>query len=300
MTPTERNNAVVARHLEALANSAKDYTLAVFANSSSGGGTSGGSAGNVGVLDTVPSTVDGGLWYEMIGDAPYLKLRKGNYEYRFPYDRLKFVGDVSDALAAYLPFTNSTTADASGNEWATYGNPAIQDGKLYVNGSCIYNTTIADSIGSLPWTVDFWATVAGNGGSDYAMFFGMYNANYGTSGIGKDYWISAGWNGDHSTISILLCNDDTDINPTTLTPVVSWNARHHYAMTYDGSFLRYFIDGVLVWSKEHDVTLGGQFVIGGEAGISRFSNAYIDHFRVFKGAAVWTSDFTPPTESDYV
>ena len=37
MTTQEGNNAVVARHLEALANAAKDYTLAELANITVGG-----------------------------------------------------------------------------------------------------------------------------------------------------------------------------------------------------------------------------------------------------------------------
>lgn len=49
-------------------------------------------ANSVIVLDTVASTVDGAIWYEVVNNAPVLKLRSGNYEYAFAYDSMEIRG----------------------------------------------------------------------------------------------------------------------------------------------------------------------------------------------------------------
>ena len=285
MTSADGNNPVVARHLEALANAAKDYTLAKLANISSG---SGGSA-NVGVLDTVSSTVDGGFWYELVDNVPCLKLRKGNYEYSFKIDgKITFVGDANDAPVAYLPFI-TTLDDACGNAWTSFGKPAVQDDTLYLNGSSyLYNSDISASIGSDPWTIDFWANCTSN--ADYNSFFGTFNVL--NSDIGR--WICVLWNSGNPMLN--FANDDTTISLS-----LKLNERHHYALTYDSSNIRFFVDGSLKQTLSRSVQLGGNFYIGlrpyqdGDA----YFHGYIDHFRIHK-SVLWTSDFTPPTNADYV
>ena len=77
---TNDQNIVRGRHLDSLAADAKRFTLeqnlalnqaiqAELANA----GTSGGSV----VLDTVPATVDRGLWLDVSGSSPVLKVRHG-------------------------------------------------------------------------------------------------------------------------------------------------------------------------------------------------------------------------------
>lgn len=76
---TNDQNIVRGRHLDSLAADAKRFTLeqnlalnqaiqAELANA--------GTSGNV-VLDTVPATVDGGLWLDVSGSSPVLKVRHG-------------------------------------------------------------------------------------------------------------------------------------------------------------------------------------------------------------------------------
>lgn len=243
-----------------------------------------GSAGGT-VLDTVPSTVDGELWYEVSNGAPALWLHKGNYDYRFDFDRLRLADDTNRWLVAYLPFTNNF-ADACGNEWTATGNPSIVDGALYLNGSCcLTNSTISDSIGELPWTIDFWVSATGE-----SRLFGTFNAKYNRGQ--KNQWVSAFWENGHVTLHFY---DHPEAGQITVTS----GTRHHLAFTYDETTIRLFVDGVLSRAYEHEITLGGEFLIGTSPNTAGFLTGSIDHFRIHKGVALWTADFTLPTAADY-
>lgn len=234
------------------------------------------------VLGTASSTVDGGVWYELTNSVPQLKLHTGNYNYGFNYDSITYKGNNAN-LVAYLLFTNNF-ADACGNEWAATGNPSIVDGALYLNGSSyLTNSTISASIGALPWTVDFWGNF-----SDGTGFFGTFNTLYPS---GTNSLVGMKWN-DCRVAMHFYCNDPAG------TITVSPNTRHHYAMTYDGTIVRMFVDGVLSLAQEHQITLGGDFLIGAAAS-KECSKGYIDHFRIWK-TALWTTDFTPPATADYL
>lgn len=245
-----------------------------------------GSSGGT-VLGTVPSTIDGGVWYSL--SPPALNFRKGNYVHKFSCDRLEFVGNATDGqLVAYLPF-DSNLADKFDNIWNWYSDdPPNVAGALYLGGDCLINNGLSADIGSLPWTVDFWATVKGGYG-----IFGTFNALYGTSGTGTNYWVGLMWNGGQIAFHTYGGDPAGTIS-------VENNTRHHYAMTYDGTNVRIFIDGVLSLTREHQITLGGDFVIGSTANHNEYISGTIDHFRIFKGVALWTENFTPPTESDYL
>lgn len=242
---------------------------------------------NLYVLGTASSTVDGGIWYEVNSqDVPTLKLHKGSFDYSFNYDSSTYKGG-NRHLVAYLPFDTSMTADACGNEWVTGGNPRIYNGRLYLHDYACYvtNSTISDSIGAQPWAFDFWATAEVNG-----CFFGTFNTLYPS---GTNQWVGMKKTGE-SVAMQFYGNDPTGSIP------VSHNSNHHYAMTYDGTVVRMFVDGVLSLAKEHQITLGGNFVIGTQPDHGEYLVGSIDHFRIFKGTALWTENFTPPTAEDYL
>ena len=218
---------------------------------------------------------------------PVLKLRHGDYEYNFTHDTVTYRGGNSN-LVAYLPFNISVTADSCGNSWQTFGSPTISNGALTLPNatSGVTNTTVSDSIGSLPWTIDFWATATGN----YSSFFGTFNSLYS----GTDGWIAARWNSGKPT----LIFHGSDVSSTTS---FAENVKYHYAVTYDGETVRLFVDGSLVASRVISVTLSGDFVIGTTPDKQYgATNGSIEKFRIFRGVALWTSDFTVPTAADYV
>jgi hypothetical protein len=76
---------------------------------------------------------------------------------------------------------------------------------------------------------------------------------------------------------------------------------HHWAVTRQNNAFRSYLDGVLdagpndygafpiyvsTWS----------FVIGAIGNNTNYWTGYIDEFRVTKGKALWTANFTPPAQ----
>ena len=284
MTSADGNNTVVARHLEALANAAKDYTLARLANISSGSGGS-----TIGILDTVPSTVDGGLWYEMIDNAPRLKLRKGNYEYIFMYDRLKYVGSGGD-LVAYLPFDTSTTADECGNEWTAQGNATLDTqikkfgaASVHLPSGAYLNATNDNFNFSCDrWTFDCCAYPIN---FDHCIF-GLGTLNINMGGIFL-YQKSMGF-----------VTDDGGSFATYSLGDMSTNTWYHIAVVKDYTIFYVFLNGILKVTHTGTPLMTNTIELGGARGYFT-DNVYLDNVRLFVGEAFWTSDFTPPTAEDY-
>lgn len=237
---------------------------------------------NTYVLGTASVSNDGGVWYEVNNDVPTLNLHKGNFNYSFNYDRLTYRGDKSN-LAAYLPFNVSPTADACGNEWTTTGNPTIVDGALYLDGSSYLKLSTITSPGfDYEFTVDFWFT---------------------PSNISRDYCLFGSAGG--YTLDVLAASSTLRLaygisyyqGRITITP----GTRHHIACVglQSGNILA-FIDGVLDITMSHNPAINAPYCLGAGIGGGNPAIGSIDHFRVFRGQALWTSDFTPPTAEDYL
>lgn len=108
---------------------------------------------------------------------------------------------------------------------------------------------------------------------------------------------------DNSTMRLYLSTDTgfTDIANNVAGTKTNWNTSdwYHIALTWDGTTYRVFVDGVEEISVTSSTATYGsaqQMYIGcwtsGDYGLA----GWIDEFRVQKGEAVWTDDFTPPTE----
>jgi len=87
------------------------------------------------------------------------------------------------------------------------------------------------------------------------------------------------------------------VNSNTTLSVNTW---YHIAVTRDGNNTRIFIDGVLkaTSTENYTITSGGSLYVGtqpynpGES--ARSHNGYIQDFRIYKGVAKYTANFTPP------
>lgn len=196
-------------------------------------------------------------------------------------------------LIAYLPFDTSTTEDKLGNTWTAYGSPTIEDGALQLNGaSYLQSDSIAAQIGSDSWTVH-WQAICNQSGE--RTFFGTYNANVSTSSLRNNCWVRCiFYNGN---VAVDLYGNSTASGLS-----LQYGTSHHYALSYDGTNLRLFVDGVLKITKAASVTLGGAFRIGLCAGRQYASDCFtgsIANFMILKGVA-WTENFTPPTAEEYM
>ncbi len=235
---------------------------------------------NTYVLGTASVSNDGGVWYEVNNDVPTLNLHKGNFNYSFNYDRITYRGDNSN-LAAYLPLNVSPTMDACGNVWATTGNPTIVDGALYLDGSSYLNTSTPKGY-DFDFTVDFWFTPS-NISRDYCLFAASYQL-----------LVSAA----SSTLRLVYDGTERAKGQIAITP----GTRHHiaYAGLQSGNNVWVFIDGVLDITLSINLALPAPYWLGAGQNGEKPAIGSIDHFRVFRGQALWTSDFTPPTAEDYL
>ena len=93
----------------------------------------------------------------------------------------------------------------------------------------------------------------------------------------------------------------TVVNITQDSPGLSTGVWYHIAVVRSGNNFYIFQNGVQVGTTQVESNpmpdIGASVTIGAvDATSSGAVNGWIDEFRILKGTAVWTSDFTPPTE----
>lgn len=292
MTTQEGNNAVVARHLEALANAAKDYTLAELATVND----------DKLILPTVASTVDGGLWLDVSGDTPVPMFYYGGETYTLGGSSSIVTpshgGYSSEYLVAYLPFDTSPTYDTCGNTWASYGDqPVISNAQvkfgtsaLYLNGHSALGLDDGITLGGQDFTVDGWFYSIGD--HFYGRFFEISTANRQD---GRNFNAR---NGD-SVNNVYFKSYNTGLSST--------NQWLHLAVTYSATAeeLYHFVNGVLCQTRSITIDRHAYdyaYISRSNYFDESYSDAfegYVQHFRIHDGVALWTQDFTPPTASDY-
>jgi hypothetical protein len=238
---------------------------------------------------------------------PMLQIQDSTYSETITL--LKIAGlSIDDYTKALLHMNgengSKTFIDEIGHTVTAYGDAAIStaqskfggaSGHFDGNGDYLVISASSDlEFEGGDFTVDFWAYISGtglqwfySGASDYTFFITYNSAGTGKLGIyassdGYSWFISAdpGGNG---------------IGATTV-PLNQWN---HIAVTRSGNTWRIFLNGV----KDLEITASGSIVnknenkiIGRHPNGSYCFNGYIDEFRISKGIARWTSDFTPPTQ----
>ena len=260
------------------------------------------------VLDQLPSTLDGGLWYEVADNKPTLMLHRGSYDYGYNYDTITYKGSNAN-LYSYMPF-ESTTADALANMgWKVDSTATVTDtpngGKALKNTGTI---TFGKSFGkTTAWTIDFWVSFENpdsypkpTKATTYNLFDLQYHEG---SYAGAHIKILVETNaGTTTTTPRLIVHTDMPPNSTkrNVYPEVSLHERIHCAIVHPASSrMKVYING-----KSHTPT---NTTLNYIEKITLFNGAgtngpvmYIDHFRLFKGQVVWDGDFTPPTSDAYL
>ena len=214
----------------------------------------------------------------------------------------EYFSDVS--LLLYGDGTNGSTAivDSSSNGHAitVNGDAQISTAQSKFGGASIkfdgndsveVPSTTALSFGTGDFTIECWAyfnslpssmTVANfDGGGAYASIFFAHlpTLNCYISGNGTSWNVLAGNS---------LGTPSTGV----------W---HHLALVREGNFYKGFLDGVLGFSVNNSSSPYGTSALArignASASLSQGIDGYIDDFRITKGVARYTSNFTPPTAS---
>jgi len=178
----------------------------------------------------------------------------------------------------------------SSNE-AQFGSYAFRSG-TDAGGLRIYNNSGDNypmSFGSSPWTIESWLYWANNfGGDSYA----------------NDYFMDF-----RSNLNLgYMINGDGFNFPPSSSGLINTGQWYHIAYAYDGSNLRFFLNGTEIDSGgEGTYPLANEFsnsdqffyfftYYGGGVNDNDYGlEGYIDQLRITKGVARYTSNFTPPS-----
>jgi len=241
----------------------------------------------------------------------YVKYKDVAGNWSTPYsDTIDLIADLYTKSLLHMTgvdgsTTFTDTASGGTHTWTASGNAQIDtaqskfggaSGLFDGNGDYIWSADSSDwAFGSGDFTIDFWAKrtrsgvnewIFGQGGPSLQQFWGMqwFTNNYVYCNFRKAS--GGGLVQLQSTITI------SDSN---------W---HHYAYVRDGNTLRLFIDGVARGTAnvtgQSQVDNAYKFAIGrlGEYNGYYFAG-WVDEFRISKGIARWTSNFTPPFSEYY-
>jgi len=217
-----------------------------------------------------------------------------------PTERLTAIANT-EVLTCHLPYiadgtsnAHSITANGTSTKIEPFGpydhiaySPSSHGGSVYFDGSGDYLTVssnIHDNIGTGDFTAEAWVYL------DEAI-----GSNRGIFGSGSS-------DGDDQFTLLLLSSgvlyfDYGGTQDYVQTGVVfTANMWHHIALTRSGTSLNFWLNGTSVGSATLSADIGGasNFTVGSGRGI--VWKGYITDARVVTGTAVYTTNFTPPTE----
>lgn len=206
---------------------------------------------------------------------------------------------------------NSTTfTDSSTNNWTVTG---VGTGSPYISTNHPKFGNASGFVSGAYWTVPVDA--ANFSDRDFCIEFWIYPITKGTSGnlIGYELAKNAspkGFDLQWDSVSGNKLRFRAAYNTGTgtygidalSTNAISNNAWTHIAVTRQDSTIRVFINGIkeievtsasCLWAEESTSTFNiGK---GSNGNTNKVGIAFYDEFRITKGGAVYTSNFTPPT-----
>ena len=206
--------------------------------------------------------------------------------------------------------TSTTFTDESGKTWTASGNAQIDTGITSPlsdgGGTAIFDGTgdyisAADSAdwrldggsNSNAWTIDFWVRFNGDPGTASVGLISQYvdTANFWALNVGNNFLIFAVRVANVNTVVVSGAWD-----PATAT----W---YHVAFVKDGTTgYTLYVNGTALAAAATDTDTMPDYASDLRIGKSTLSdgsdvflNGWLDEFRISKGIARWTGNFTPPT-----
>ena len=190
---------------------------------------------------------------------------------------------IVDSSSNNLPVTVVSNSQISTAQSKFGGSSLSFDGSSKLT---IANTT---ALGTDDFTIEFWAYPTN-----------LTGARCWTTSADPSYDKQGFWIGTYGTKLYWLVGSGGN-NWVVIRQVgtVNLNQWNHIALTRSGAIFRAFIDGVQVDTVTNGVSLtntNNNISVGGRnAGAAQFSLGYMDDFRITKGVARYTANFTPPT-----
>lgn len=183
---------------------------------------------------------------------------------------------------------NSISITKYGNVQTTTSQSKFGDSSAYFDGSGDYLVTGSSShlsMTTFDFTLEFWIRIATLGSAVY-----VDGRVVGSEGTRIVIWS----NGASNQFTFYVSGANRIVAST----VNQANTWYHVAVCRANFLTKLFINGVQEGSPWIDTTCytDSRFVIGADrAASNNFLNGYIEDFRIVRGAALYTSTFTPPT-----
>jgi hypothetical protein len=198
---------------------------------------------------------------------------------------------------------NSTTItdSALGVNWTVGGTAKISTTQSKFGGSsmafdgsagCVINAPVGASwtFGTADFTVEGWVYVTAAATNSNGIF------QQGTSAFASSTTNSLGFGTVTSGSKWQIYAKNTNTSSTASWSTATW---YHFALVRSGTTTTLYIDGTSVITVTADSTnyTGTHFGLGSLFGtaVGAVHNGYIDEFRVTKGVARYTANFTAPT-----
>ena len=250
-----------------------------------------------------------GILQNASGTISNLDLADNKFDVSVIEERDATVGDTNfDKVELLLPFdgandATSTTDESDNNHSVTFNGSAdistaqskFGGSSLYVGGGSNDWVNIAGStdfnFGTDDFTIECWIY---RNGTSYGFVFETRGGEDTSSTDGIGLYMGSGGNNEIGVAvnrsNVILINQDHQTND-------QWQ---HFAVVREGSTMTLYIDGTArgTGSNSTDFDRSRPFRLGNFHGSSSGGYqfpGYIDDFRVTKGLARYTSNFTPPS-----
>jgi len=211
------------------------------------------------------------------------------------------VDDQNTVSLLHMNGTNGSTTftDESGKTWSGLANAQISTAQSkfggssgYFDGSSLIYTPFTDDFyfASGDFTIDFWVNFISLPGNGVSSVFFYPRSSQSNFYVGYLYNSNGTYQLRFNVISSLVLQE-----PVT----VSTGNWYHVAFVRSGNNWYAFLNGNQAGQTEISSAAipntGQDFRVGGYDGTGEYGNYYLDEFRVSKGIARWTTNFTPPT-----
>lgn len=199
-------------------------------------------------------------------------------------DLLFHFDDFNNSGKMAAVFYNKTGYEIS-NEQSKFGGTSLKISSSPNSGGAVYFEG-GFTFGNHDFTFDFWFYTTSTSSAQCVVSF-----NYRSLGLYVNSFTNLGPN--------LASSSDSwsESRPVTLQQSIA-NGWHHWAFVRNGNYFYTFIDGVKLdtWEWPNSFAPMTRMSIGTNSIAETGWRGYIDELRLRLGTAIWTEDFTPPTE----
>lgn len=216
-------------------------------------------------------------------------------------------GNTKLMLHGNGPDASTVFVDSSyvGRTVTPAGNAQVDTAQFkYGNASILLDGTgdhlsVADAsdwaFGTGAFTIDFWVRLNAKPAGDGS--FSIFQQGDTTNG-----WHVRFYTADGTAMQLFLLNYASsvlNISVQKACNTMNVNTWYHFALVRTGNDFKIFQDGVQIGTTVTDadsmVDSSATLYIGSN-GSGNYLNGWLDDVRIVKGEALWTANFTPPTE----